>query len=301
MSMTTIQVEDSSKAAVRADFARDLIDLIKPRITSMVLVTVALSQFVASTGHIDFVVLFHTLLGTLLVAASSGAFNQWLERDKDARMDRTSDRPLPTGRMGSAEVIGMGVVTLIAGLGYLALTLGWQPAFWAAATWVVYVCVYTPMKVLSNWNTAVGAVSGALPILIGWSAVSSTLTWPMITMFLVMFLWQFPHFIAIAWIYREQYSHAGLQMVTVSDPSGRKPGIYSVLGAVILLMTSLLPVLGGFTVTYALLATALGLYQALAAWRFQQELTDLAARQLLKASIIYLPLLLGLIAVQTVL
>lgn len=319
MSMTSIHVDETSTATVavtssevvsvthpstdtqRSDFTRDLLDLTKPRITSMVLVTVAISQFVASGGQLNLWLLLNTLVGTVLVAASSGAFNQWLERDSDAKMERTCDRPLPAGRMRGYEVIALGLVTLTAGLIYLSMTVGWQPMFWAAMTWLVYVCVYTPMKQVSNWNTTVGAVSGALPILIGSSAVGATFDLQIATMFSVLFLWQFPHFIAIAWIYRKQYAKAGLQMVTVSDPSGRKPGIYSVLGALLLLVASLLPLYAGFSSMYAAVALALGIYQALAAWRFQQELSDAAARQLLKASIIYLPLVLGLIAVQTVL
>ena len=175
MSMTTLQVQ--SKSAAWASHFRDLADLTKPRISAMVLVTVALSHFVASLGQPDLVVLFHILLGTTLVAASSGAFNQWLEADVDARMDRTANRPLPAGRMSIAEVIAFGTMTLIAGTAYLALTVGWHPTIWALATWVVYVCVYTPMKSRSHWNTVVGAVSGAVPILIGWSAAGVRMDW----------------------------------------------------------------------------------------------------------------------------
>lgn len=300
MSMTTIRVEDT-KREISASHTRDLLDLVKPRISAMVLVTVALSHFVASGGNPDLFVLIHTLLGTALVAASSGAFNQWLERETDAKMTRTADRPLPAGRLAASEVIAFGFMTLVAGSVYLAVTVGWQPMMWAVATWIVYVCLYTPMKTWTSWNTTVGAISGALPILIGSSAVGTSLDWHVGAMLAVLFFWQFPHFIAIAWLYRRQYDKAGLLMVTTTDPSGYTSGVYSVLGAVLLIASSLLPLFAGISISYALVASALGGYQLLAAWRFKQALDDVAARRLLKASIIYLPLALGLIAVQTAL
>lgn len=321
MSMTTIQVDDPpqnttatatviARPVTNAQHMRDLLDIIKPRISSMVLVTVALAVFVASGAHPDLFVLLHTLVGTALVASSSGAFNQLLERESDALMPRTSDRPLPAGRMSGAEVIAFGLATMIAGTIYLLLTVGWQPTMWAIATWVVYVCIYTPMKTWTSWNTTVGAVSGALPILIGWAAVGSPMNWHVLTMFAVLFLWQFPHFIAIAWIYRKQYDEAGLRMVTTTDPSGRNAGFYSVWGAVLLTVGSLLPLanlfgespanLMGYSI-YGSLALILGAYQINAAQRFNRSLDDTSARQLLKASIIYLPLALGLIAVHTAL
>lgn len=319
MSMSTISVEESKPViasptvvntttvvAEEPSHFRDLLDLVKPRISSMVLVTVALSVFVASGGRPAFWILLHTLIGTALVAASSGAFNQWLERFTDVHMKRTKNRPLPAGRMSVGEVLTFGVATLIAGTAYLALTVGWLPTMWALATWVVYVCIYTPMKVLTNWNTTVGAISGALPILIGASAVHPTISWQIAAMLGVLFFWQFPHFIAIAWIYRHEYAKAGLKMVTTTDPSGRKAGVYSVLGAVLLLLVSFLPLMSnaafsGVSIGYTIIAVMLGVYQLKAAWGFQQQLDDTSARKLLKASIIYLPLALGLIAVQTAL
>lgn len=306
MSMTTIQADERTKpklvvppTSAGASHFRDLLDIIKPRISAMVLVTVALAVFVSSGGHPDLFVLIHALVGTALVASSSGAFNQWLERHTDARMDRTENRPLPAGRMSGGEVIAFGVATLVAGAAYLYLTVNLESTLWALATWIVYVCVYTPMKTWTSWNTTVGAVSGALPILIGWSAVGSEFSWHVGAMLCVLFLWQFPHFIAIAWLYRFQYARAGLQMVTTTDSTGRTAGFYSVALAVCLLAGSLLPLANGWSSTYATLAILLGGYQLLAAWRFQQSLNDDAARQLLKASIIYLPLVLGLIAVHT--
>ena len=308
MSMTTVQVDSKSvsKVAVWTSHFRDLADLTKPRISAMVLVTVVISHFVASLGQPNLVVLFHILLGTTLIAASSGAFNQWLELETDAQMERTKFRPLPAGRMNVSEVICFGLATLVAGTAYMFLTVGWGPTIWALATWVVYVCVYTPMKTRSHWNTFVGALSGALPILIGWSATGRPMDWNISGIFWLLFIWQFPHFIAIAWIYREQYSRAGLQMVTTTDPTGKSAGTISFVGALLVWISSLLPLLSLNSITftgclYACLASALAMFQLRAARRFQKEQTDQSARQLLKASVVYLPLALGLIAVQTVL
>lgn len=287
---------------------RDLLDLLKPRISAMVLVTVALSHFVASNGHPDLWNLLHTLIGTLLVAASSGAFNQWLEQHTDSCMERTADRPLPAGRMGTAEVVAFGTIALVAGVMYLSLTVSWQAVLWAIATWFAYVCIYTPMKTWTSWNTTVGAISGALPIMIGSSAVGQTANLHVLTMLSVLFVWQFPHFLAIAWLYRRQYAAAGLQMVTTTDPTGGKAGMYSVVGAVVVVACSLLPLLSVLregvdlqSGIYGFIAVSLGIYQLIAAVKFRQSLDDRSARQLLKASIIYLPLALGLIAVHTAL
>lgn len=330
MSMTTITVDDSTGETLPTDLSdsrtarlpyqghgqiavaveevshfQDLMDLIKPRISSMVLVTVALSCFVASAGHPNLWIVFHCLLGTTLVAASSGAFNQILEQKTDAKMRRTCNRPLPSGRMTVQEVAAFGIGTLVGGIAYLSLTLGLAPTVWAAITWLVYVCVYTPMKMRTSWNTTVGAVSGALPILIGASAVQQTLSWQTIAMLCVLFFWQFPHFIAIAWIYRKEYTKAGLVMVTTTDATGQAAGRYSVLGAWLLFAVSFIPLLSPsslpISLSYAAACAALGVYQLGAANDFRQQLDDAAARRLLKASIIYLPLALGLIAVQTAL
>ena len=294
-----------TKPATIESHFRDLMELTKPRVSSMVLVTVALAVFVASAGAPSLWVMFHCLLGTALVAASSGAFNQWLEQHTDAKMVRTQRRPLPAGRMTVGEVLTFGVATFVAGVTYLLLTVGVMPTLWAVVTWLVYVCVYTPMKQRTSWNTTVGAISGATPILIGATAVEQTLSWQVIAMLCVLFFWQFPHFIAIAWIYRNQYAKAGLIMVTTTDKSGRTAGRYSVLGAGLLFVSSLLPLLASMPLTvacfYTITCIALGVYQLRAAWCFRQTLDEATARKLLKASIIYLPLALGLIAVQTAL
>ncbi len=299
MSMNTLSVQET-KTIVWLDHTRDFWELTKPRISAMVLVTVTISMFVASGGQLDLLVMLHTLVGTMLVAASSSAWNQWIERERDGAMARTANRPLPSGRISGAAVLLFGLVTLVAGIAYFNVTVGWLPSCWAIMTWIVYVGVYTPMKARSSWNTSVGAIAGALPILIGWTAVGAPVNWRLAAMLLILFFWQFPHFIAIAWIYRNQYEKAGFQMITVTDPSGRRAGLYAVLGAGLLLLASLLPLLTELSLSYALVAIALGLYQSVFAWQFRRQLTEETARRLLAASIIYLPLALGMIAAQTV-
>ncbi len=200
----------------------DYVELTKPRIATLVLVTVAMAAFVAGWGPPNPWLLFDTLLGTALVAASASALNQWLERVSDGQMQRTCDRPLPAGRLGSAEVLAFSAVTIVLGFGYLALAVNWLTAALGLLTWFTYVWIYTPLKRITPANTAVGAVAGALPVLMGWAAVDTALGLKAFTLFLIVFLWQFPHFMAIAWIYRQQYAAAGLRMLPVVDPSGRR-------------------------------------------------------------------------------
>jgi protoheme IX farnesyltransferase len=243
--------------------------------------------------------MIHAMLGTLLVASSASALNQYLERKLDLRMDRTADRPLPAGRLSAAEVIAFAVVTIVAGEVYLALLVNREAALWGLLTWAIYVWVYTPLKTRTPLNTAIGAISGALPVFIGWSAAGSVSDdfLRASSLFMIVFLWQFPHFMAIAWMYRKQYGKAGMQMLSVVDPTGRRAGVQAVCGALALLPVSLLP--GLFTPglggsVYLASAFLLGVMQLAFAVAFCTSLSDLAARRLLKASLVYLPTVLML-------
>jgi heme o synthase len=284
----------------------DYVELTKPRIATLVLVTVAVSAFVAGWGPPAPWLLFNTLLGTALVASSASALNQWLERYSDAQMERTADRPLPSGRLGSGEVLAFGLLTIVLGFGYLAITVNWVTACLGMLTWITYVWIYTPLKRITPANTAVGAVAGALPVLMGWAAVDSNLGLKAFTLFLIVFLWQFPHFMAIAWIYRHQYAAAGLQMLPVVDPSGRRAGAQAVVSALALVPVSLIPAVlelaGGVYFGWVLL---LGLGQLACAVLFLLKLDEISARRLLRASLIYLPavlllLMLGPVEVHSV-
>jgi len=291
MSMSSIHL--SRREAALTGRVIDFLELTKPRISILVLVSVAVAAFTASWGQPDPWLLLHAVVGTFLVSASGSAWNQWLERDLDSRMERTANRPLPAGRITPTEAAVFGSVTLLLGIIYLYATTGGTPAGLALVTWVLYTGCYTPLKVRSWCNTAVGAVAGAMPVLIGWTAVGGTLDVRAAALFAVVFLWQFPHFMAIAWLYRNQYAEAGYQMLTVVDPSGRRAGVQAVLGALALLPASFVPALHVPSPTiYIVTALILGIYQLLCALMFLGRIDDRSAKRLLRVSLIYLPSLL---------
>lgn len=290
---TTTPLAVSRRVSLLA-IASDYAELCKLRIGALVLVTVGVSGLIATWGQPDIVALGNALMGTLLVAASASTLNQWIERRRDALMPRTADRPLPAGRISERQAVVFAGVTLASGLAWLAATTNVATALLGLATWAIYAWVYTPMKVRTPLNTAVGAVSGALPVLMGWSAAGGALfDLRAAALFLTVFLWQFPHFMAIAWLYRRQYARGGMQMATVVDPSGRTAGMQAVLAALALLPVSFVPAVwapgGSWYLTAAFL---LGLAQLVCAVLFFIRLDERSARRLLRASLVYLPALL---------
>jgi len=282
-----------------------LFELTKPKIAVLELVTVVVAACVASSGiPADWMTVLHAVVGTALVAASASALNQWLERDTDARMPRTADRPLPAGQIAEREALWFGVLSVVAGTGYLALLVNGVTAAVGLTTWVLYVCVYTPLKTRSSANTIVGAIAGAGPVVMGWTAVS-----PQIgtrddvvlaaTLFLIVFFWQFPHFMAIAWIYRDQYAKAGARMLTVVEPTGRLAGLQAVTSAALLVPLSLFPAVMMKTgPVYFALALVLSVAQLLVAASFLRRPDDRTARRLLRMSLVYLPVLFGLLCLS---
>jgi protoheme IX farnesyltransferase len=297
-----VQVADREAIASRSTAGRllaDYLELTKPRISALVLVTVAVSAFMAHWGPPAPLLLLHTLIGTALVAASASALNQRLERRTDALMDRTADRPLPAGRLSDRQVLWFGGLTIVVGLCYLAIAVSPLTAALGAATWVLYVVVYTPLKTRTPLNTVVGAVAGALPTLMGWTAVGGSLSFALgggglkaATLFLIVYLWQFPHFMAIAWIYRRQYAQAGLKMLTVVDPTGWRAGTQAVAAALALVPVSMVPILQHAGPIYFMAASALGLIYLAAAAVFCRWRDERSARRLLRISLVYLPALL---------
>jgi protoheme IX farnesyltransferase len=280
-----------------ASRAADYLELAKPRVLVLVLFTVAAGAFLAAGPGLDLVVLLHTLLGTTLVAAGASALNQLLERHSDALMHRTENRPLPAGRLYALEVLLLGLALGGAGVAYLALTLNrpWA-AVVAGVTFASYVFVYTPLKRLTTLNTLIGAVPGALPPVIGWVAAGGSLGPGVAALFLILFLWQVPHFLAIAWIYREDYARAGLRMLPVLDPEGRLTGRFMVVYCLALIAASLGPVLvGGAGLLYLTGAVVLGVGFLTSALRFWRSSSGEQARRVLKASLLYLPVLLALL------
>jgi protoheme IX farnesyltransferase len=281
--------------------AADYIELTKPRIATLVLVTTAVAAFVARWGAPSAWPLVHALIGTALVAASASAFNQWLERHTDALMQRTAERPLPAGRLSGGEVWLFGCVTILAGVLYLGWLVNVATAVLGLATWFLYAWVYTPLKSRTPANTAVGAVAGALPVLMGWASTGAPLGIEALTLFLIVYLWQFPHFMAIAWIYRRQYAEAGLKMLPVVDATGRRAGLQAVVSAMALLPISVLPVglqLAG--TTYLVGVLLLGVAQLAIAVSFFRHLDEVRARRLLKASLVYLPAVMFLLMLAQV-
>lgn len=295
-----------SRGRTRASFwARvgDYIELTKPRIVLLELVTIVVAAHLASPWGIPAAVLTHAVMGAALVAASAGAFNQWWEQSTDRLMRRTANRPLPAGRLTTREVIAFGTITIIAGVTELWLAVGPLTTVMALATWLIYVLVYTPLKTLSPLNTAVGAVSGALPILIGWTATGAPLDTRAWAVVAVMFLWQFPHFMAIAWLYRAEYAKAGQRMLTVVDPTGLRAGAQAVVGTLALVPVSMVPAMSsraGSPGIYCIWTLLLGIMQVAAALLFLIHCDDRSARRLLRASLVYLICWMGLLLMVAV-
>jgi protoheme IX farnesyltransferase len=291
---TTLSMDDPRPAWLLR--SADYFELTKPKIGAMVLVTVAVAAFVANWGPPPVWLLVHTLVGTALVAASASALNQWLERDTDSLMPRTAGRPLPARRLTGLQVVGFSTLSIVIGSVYLALAVGLRTAALGLLTWALYVWVYTPLKTRTASNTAVGAVSGALPVLMGWSATGAPLDLRAWSLFLIVFLWQFPHFMAIAWIYRRQYAGAGLLMLSTVDPSGLRAGAQAALSALVLIPVSLVPCLSQPAgEVYFAWAVVLGSAQLACAVLFFLQLSEHSARRLLLASLVYLPAMMGLL------
>jgi protoheme IX farnesyltransferase len=280
--------------------AVDYLALTKPRVAVLVLFTVAAGVLLAAGRTVDPAVLVNAVLGTALVAAGASALNQWLERESDAHMRRTSNRPLPSGRLQPLEVLLFGSALGLVGVVYLALTLSSPAAaLLAALTFACYVFLYTPLKPLTPLNTLVGAVPGALPPVIGWVAVRGGVTGEAVTLFLILFLWQVPHFLAIAWMYRDDYARAGLRMLPVDDPAGRLTGQNMITYCLALIPASLTPVFfGGAGPLYLGGAVLLGLGFLAAAVAFRRAVSHAAARRVLRASLFYLPGLLVLLLID---
>lgn len=286
---------DSGVAAPSALAARlaDYLELTKPRIAVLVLVTVTVGYLLGCRGPIALPSLLHALVGIAMVAGASSALNQFIERHTDARMTRTAHRPLPAGRMRPAEVLMFGLALGAAGCLYLAATVNGPTAALSALTLGLYAGVYTPLKRRTSLSTTIGAVPGALPPVLGWAAATGRVDAGALALFAILFLWQFPHFLAICWLYRDQYARAGLRMLPAARPRPRVTGGMAVAHALALLPVSLLPShLGLAGDGYFLAAVVLGLGYLACSIRFLCDESTVTARRLLWSSLVYLPLLL---------
>jgi protoheme IX farnesyltransferase len=278
-----------------------LLELTKPRITQLVLLTAAAGFYLGARAGMDVWVLAHTLVGVALVAAGTNAFNQLCERDVDARMRRTRGRPLPSGRLTPRQAARFAAVISVVGVVYLALAVNHLTAALAALTLATYVLLYTPLKRKTPLNTLIGAVPGALPIVGGWTAAGGTLGLAVATLFWILFLWQLPHFLALALIYREDYRRGGLAMLSVQDPDGRRTARMALVCAVALLPVSLLPTVLGVTgALYGLGALLLGLMYVGVSGAMTEAATTARARRVFLVSVLYLPALLTLMVLDKV-
>jgi len=276
-------------------------ELVKARLTFLVLLTTLVGFYIGTRELMDYALLVHALFGTALMACGASALNQLAEREHDARMRRTESRPLPSGRLQPETVLIFGGGCSVAGLLYLALAVNLLTSLIGAFTLVTYVFLYTPLKRVTWLNTAVGAVPGALPPLMGWTAARNELTGEGWSLFAILFFWQIPHFLAIAWMYREEYQKAGFVMLPSIDPQGYRTGRQTVSHSLALLLVSLTPFLFRLVgPVYLAGALALGVVFLGYAGHFSRHLTVPRARQLFFASIVYLPLLLGLMVLDKI-
>ena len=292
--VTQNHVGASDTKRSRNRLAADYAELIKARLTLLVLLTTAVGYYMGASRPMDYAGFFHVVFGTAAAAAGAAALNQWWERKADALMQRTKTRPVPDGRMRPLEALIVGSVLSVFGVVYLAIACNALSAGLAAVTVLIYIFAYTPLKRISNFNTLVGAVPGALPPLIGWTAARATIDAGAWTLFAILFFWQVPHFFAIAWMYRDDYARAGFQMISNDDRRGERSASQSVFFCILLLVIAGLPAFIAMTTpVYLLFELLLGGAFVAVAMRFLRILTPAAARSLFIASILYLPLLLG--------
>ncbi len=286
--------------STQLDRLTDWVTLVKPRITLMVLVTTLFGAFLVDRSLPELPLLAALLVGTGLVAGGASVLNQVWERDTDALMGRTSGRPLPARRISIDSALAFAILLSLVGIAVLAAGTNLLTAALGLFSLLSYVFVYTPLKRRTSLSTVIGAVPGALPPVMGWAAVSGRLDAGAAVLFGILFLWQLPHFLAIAWLCRADYAAAGFPMLPVVDPDGRSTGRQAILYATALLPVSLLPALLGLVgTTYFMGALALGLLFLACSVAFSVSFSRLAARRLLLASVIYLPVLLVVMVIDS--
>ena len=292
MSATPDHVPTES-ATTRNGVFSDFAELVKARLTLLVLLTTAVGFYLGAPGPINILALFHAVFGAALAAAGAAALNQWWERRLDALMHRTKTRPIPAGRMLPRNALIAGSLLAIAGAIYLRLACNSLSAWLAVATIVIYIFAYTPLKRISTANTLVGAIPGAIPPMIGWAAASGRLDPGAWSLFAILFFWQLPHFFAIAWMYREDYARAGFEMISKGDETGARSASQSVLFCMLLLLVSGIPAfLGVVNSIYLAVELILNGLFIIVAMRFLRTQLAADARKLFLTSIAYLPLLL---------
>ncbi|MBI1940856.1 MAG: protoheme IX farnesyltransferase [Acidobacteria bacterium] len=290
---------EQTRAAETVAKLADYWVLTKPEVNLLVVISALVGFFLGTRGSLDLMLLIHTMLGTLLVASGTATLNQYMERDDDAHMRRTSRRPLPAGRMAPWEALAFGLLLAAAGGSYLWLAANPLASFLALFTLATYLLIYTPLKKKTPWCTFIGAFPGAMPPLIGWAAARGSLNLEAGILYAILFLWQFPHFLSIAWMYREDYARAGLKMLPEDDTEGRSMGRQIFGYSLALVPVSLLPsVLGQVGFTYLFGALVMGLIFAYCGARLAVSRSNVLAKRLLLASVVYLPLVFALMMID---
>ena len=278
---------------------KDYIALTKPRITWLILMSTGVGYFFGARGGWHVLTLLNTIVGTGLIASGTAALNQWYEREADAKMKRTQGRPLPSGRLSAGKALVFAILISAAGFVELFVGVNALTAWLGLFTLLSYLFIYTPLKQRSPHSTTIGAIPGAMPPLIGYAAASGTLTWDAWILFAILFFWQFPHFYAIAWMYREDYERAGIRMLPVVEPDGESTARRILLYSLILIPISMVPKFLSMTGNlYLAGALALGLLFLYAGVRVSFDRTRQQARRVLLASVVYLPILYGLMLID---
>jgi protoheme IX farnesyltransferase len=270
--------------------------LVKPDVTFLVVLTTLAGFYLGATGPINVLAMFHAVFGTMLVAGGTAALNQYIERASDAKMRRTSLRPLPIGVLRPSEALAFGAGLLVLGSVYLALLTNWLACGLALLTAALYLGVYTPLKTRTTRATAIGAIPGAIPPLIGWAAARGSLHGGAWLLFAILFLWQFPHFHAIAWMYREDYARAGIRMLPVTDRNGSATFGQIIFAAAALVPVSLLPSVTGLAgLRYFFGALMIGILLVQVCLWAARSRTNLRAKWLMHSTVVHIPLLFGLL------
>jgi protoheme IX farnesyltransferase len=276
-------------------------DLFKARLTFLVLLTTLVGFYLGFRGPVNYLLMLHTMLATALLAGGASALNQLLEREHDAKMRRTQSRPLPSGRLQPQTVLVIGLCSSVLGIAYLGWAVNPLTSLLGTASLLSYVFVYTPLKRITWLNTAIGAIPGALPPLMGWTAARNELSREGWALFAILAFWQIPHFLAIAWMYREEYARAGFKMLPGVDAAGHRTGRQAVSHTLALLLVSLAPFVFKLTgPVYLAGALVLGCTFLWFAVQFARHVTVPRARQLFYVSILYLPLLLAIMVLDKI-
>jgi len=277
--------------------ANAYVALTKPDVSFLVIMTTAAGYYMGARGPVDWLNLVHTVFGTMLIAGGTAALNHYIERESDRNMRRTAGRPLPSGLLQPAEALWFGVVLCILGAVDLFIVGGWLAALLGVITCLSYLLAYTPLKKRTVWATFVGAFPGAIPPMIGWAAATGKLDGGAWLLFLILFFWQFPHFHAIAWMYREDYARAGIRMLSVGDPDGSRTFRQILIAAAMLVVISLLPAvlrMTGVLYFFGALVVSTALVQV-CFWAASDK-SNTRAKWLMHATVLHMPILLGLMA-----